>query len=451
MRFTRFLIKTFLAVAITAQFFLFTIEDARGQEPRPEPPKIIRKSGGVLQGSAVRRAEPAYPPLAKAAKVSGSVVVEVTVDEDGKVIAARAIAGHPLLKDSAVAAARNWKFTPTMLAGTPVKVIGTITFNYNLDEPSAQTDDTVGGVPSEIPSGVPGGVPGGILGGVPGGVPGVVSPRNRQQGRMTPSPAGLLVMLEQSGYRYSKVSEGIWEIDATGKNVKDFKIRVTMAEDLVLLIVKLADRKDLSVKNELLVKLLELNHHFDIARIALSDEMLYSRIDLHARIVDGAEFNYAVEQLAAATDEIYPALKPFIALMQTSPDTGAVPGAIRMASALPGPEPQPKARADAKADSEWLKLMGRNPAVDSKPVTLSYARPLYTEEARKNKVKGNVRVHILVGADGEVKDAVIIAGLPDGLDEEALAAAYKMKFKPAMKDGKPVDFWLRIDVGFHLQ
>ena len=115
-------------------------------------------------------------------------------------------------------------------------------------------------------------------------------------------------MLEQSGYRYSKVSEGIWEIEATGKNVKDFKIRVTMAEELVLLMVKLADRKDVSVKNELLVKLLELNHRFDMARIALSDEMLYSRIDLHARVVDGAEFNYAVEQLARATDEIYPEL-----------------------------------------------------------------------------------------------------------------------------------------------
>jgi hypothetical protein len=64
------------------------------QEPRredPQPPRIIRKSGGVLQGSATKRVEPAYPPLAKAAQVSGSVVVEVTADEQGKVISARAI------------------------------------------------------------------------------------------------------------------------------------------------------------------------------------------------------------------------------------------------------------------------------------------------------------------------------------------------------------------------
>jgi protein TonB len=60
------------------------------------------------------------------------VVVEVTVDEAGSVIAARAISGHPLLKDAAVAAARGWKFSPTMLTGVAVKVIGTITFNFNL-------------------------------------------------------------------------------------------------------------------------------------------------------------------------------------------------------------------------------------------------------------------------------------------------------------------------------
>jgi TonB family protein len=102
-------------------------------QDKPEPPKIIRKSGGVLQGSATKRVEPDYPPLAKAARVSGSVVVEVTIDEEGKVFAARAISGHPLLKDAAVAAAREWTFAQTMLTGVAVKVIGTITFNFNLD------------------------------------------------------------------------------------------------------------------------------------------------------------------------------------------------------------------------------------------------------------------------------------------------------------------------------
>jgi len=106
---------------------------ARQSQDREEAPKIIRKSGGVLQSSAVKRVEPSYSPLAKAARISGTVVVEVTLDEGGNVIAARAISGHPLLKDSAVSAAKAWEFKPTLLQGVAVKVIGTITFNFHID------------------------------------------------------------------------------------------------------------------------------------------------------------------------------------------------------------------------------------------------------------------------------------------------------------------------------
>lgn len=104
-------------------------------EPVPEKKeeiKTIRKSGGVFAGSAVKRSEPQYPPLAKAARISGSVVVEVTVDEAGNVIAVRDLSGHPLLRSAAMQAARQWKFSPTLLSGQPVKVVGTITFNFNL-------------------------------------------------------------------------------------------------------------------------------------------------------------------------------------------------------------------------------------------------------------------------------------------------------------------------------
>ena len=99
-----------------------------------ETPIVIRKSGGVLEGSALKRAKPSYPALAKAAQVSGVVVVEVTIGEDGLVLTAKALSGHPLLKDAAVSAARLWRFSPTLLGGKPVKVIGTLTFNFRSDD-----------------------------------------------------------------------------------------------------------------------------------------------------------------------------------------------------------------------------------------------------------------------------------------------------------------------------
>ncbi|HKS42742.1 MAG TPA: TonB family protein [Blastocatellia bacterium] len=88
--------------------------------------------GSVLQGHAVYRAKPEYPMAAKRAAISGSVIVEVTVDENGKVLEAKSLCGPNALVETAVKAAYDWKFSPTLLNGKPVKVKGTITFNFNL-------------------------------------------------------------------------------------------------------------------------------------------------------------------------------------------------------------------------------------------------------------------------------------------------------------------------------
>jgi TonB family protein len=87
-------------------------------------------SAGVLNGRAVSLPRPAYPPIARAARATGAVVVQVIVDEAGHVITAHAISGHPLLRAAAVEAAWQARFAPTMLSGQPVKVAGTITYNF---------------------------------------------------------------------------------------------------------------------------------------------------------------------------------------------------------------------------------------------------------------------------------------------------------------------------------
>ncbi|HEV2827262.1 MAG TPA: TonB family protein [Pyrinomonadaceae bacterium] len=87
-------------------------------------------SAGVLNGKALSLPKPPYPPLARAAKAGGMVVVQVTVDEQGNVISARAVSGHPLLQAAAVAAARAAKFSPTKLSGEPVKVSGVLTYTF---------------------------------------------------------------------------------------------------------------------------------------------------------------------------------------------------------------------------------------------------------------------------------------------------------------------------------
>lgn len=108
--------------------------EAGGEPPANPAPKPLMKpvSGGVLNGSAINLPSPSYPEVARRMRASGSVIVEVVIDENGKVISARAITGNTLLRDVAVQAAYRARFSPTKLSGQPVKVTGVINYNFNL-------------------------------------------------------------------------------------------------------------------------------------------------------------------------------------------------------------------------------------------------------------------------------------------------------------------------------
>jgi TonB family protein len=86
--------------------------------------------GGVLNGKAASLPNPEYPAIARAARASGTVTVEVIVDEDGNVAAAKAVSGHPLLQAAAVNAARQAKFTSTFVNGEPTRISGYLTYNF---------------------------------------------------------------------------------------------------------------------------------------------------------------------------------------------------------------------------------------------------------------------------------------------------------------------------------
>ena len=98
-----------------------------GVRPTAPPPPV----GGPA--NAVKRVQPSYPPIAKAAGAEGVVAVQIVVDEQGNVASARAVSGHPLLRDASVDAARQWVFKPTVVGGKPAKVSGVITFSFVLD------------------------------------------------------------------------------------------------------------------------------------------------------------------------------------------------------------------------------------------------------------------------------------------------------------------------------
>jgi protein TonB len=103
----------------------------------PPPPKPVKRApirvgGNVQESRLIRRVDPPYPEIAKRARVAGKVVLVVTVDEEGNVTEVTVQSAHPMLKDAAVNAVKQWKYSPTLLNGEPVPVVATVTVIFNL-------------------------------------------------------------------------------------------------------------------------------------------------------------------------------------------------------------------------------------------------------------------------------------------------------------------------------
>jgi TonB family protein len=106
------------------------------EPPPPAPeikkpvPQVVKKD--VINGLAIDLPKPPYPVLAKANHIQGTVNVQVLIDESGKVVAAHAVFGNAFLTTEAVRAAYRARFSPTKIGDQPVKVSGTITYNFVL-------------------------------------------------------------------------------------------------------------------------------------------------------------------------------------------------------------------------------------------------------------------------------------------------------------------------------
>ena len=111
------------------------VHDIGPAPPAPTlPPKKILYISRVLNGQATYLPKPIYSELAKRVRASGTVVVQVLIDEFGNVVSAQAVSGHPVLMPEAVRAARQAHFSATKLNDQPVKVSGTITYNFVLQQ-----------------------------------------------------------------------------------------------------------------------------------------------------------------------------------------------------------------------------------------------------------------------------------------------------------------------------
>jgi periplasmic protein TonB len=99
----------------------------------PAPDAVVRLTSKLTQGRVLRRVQPPYPVIAKQARIQGAVQVQIDISETGEVTNVTLLSGHPLLREAALQAARQWQFIPTELNGQRVRAIGLLTFNFTLN------------------------------------------------------------------------------------------------------------------------------------------------------------------------------------------------------------------------------------------------------------------------------------------------------------------------------
>src|SRR5437868_1382649 len=100
--------------------------------PKVAAPQRVRVSQGVSQGLLIRKVQPAYPPLARQARIQGSVVLQAEISKDGAIQNLQLISGHPMLAPAAIEAVKQWRYKPYYLNGEPVAVETQVQVNFTL-------------------------------------------------------------------------------------------------------------------------------------------------------------------------------------------------------------------------------------------------------------------------------------------------------------------------------
>ncbi|MFZ5929318.1 MAG: energy transducer TonB [Acidobacteriota bacterium] len=102
------------------------------QAAKPKEPIRVRRGGEVQEAMLVHRVLPAYPPLARQARIEGKVVFKAVISAEGLIQSLQLVSGHPLLVEAAREAVRQWRYRPTLLNGRPCEVDTVIEVNFTL-------------------------------------------------------------------------------------------------------------------------------------------------------------------------------------------------------------------------------------------------------------------------------------------------------------------------------
>ena len=120
-------------------------------------------------------------------------------------------------------------------------------------------------------------------------------------------------LLEISNYKFQKKADTVWSIDFSGKSLSSFKVILATQDDLLVTFVIIAHKKEIQMTPELMSKLLRFNHSLDRVKVGIDDDGdMFVRTDMTVRVLDNQEFKDNIEQVAAASNQVYAGIKQYL-------------------------------------------------------------------------------------------------------------------------------------------
>jgi len=282
-------------------------------------------------------------------------------------------------------------------------------------------------------------------------------PASSARAQTTTPGIDLEALIKQAGYKAIFFREGLWSISVSVPNKSTKKctvfLEINPSTKNLRVNATVGVHNHLEDNEELKKSVEDLKARFKPTEFSLTRYTMFAVIEEPVDKLDANGLVKAVEKAVSEADRAYPEVAM---LIKPEPAESLGPGYGGGMGAGSSNEPRgggigPREVPDPQSTSESSRARSPN-AVDTKPEMIGRMPiPSYTEEARKNKVEGTVFCRILIDETGKVIKVMITRGLPDGLDEQALTVVYQMKFKPAMKDGKPVRYSMPVNVNFYLR
>ena len=376
----RILVRSFLLLICCASLAL-------SQEAPPAPTELSPDS---VQALLIKKVPPVYPPLARQARIQGTVILKIVINKAGDVRDVQLFSGHPMLAPAAIDAVNQWKYQPYMQDGEAIEVTTNVRVNFAL-----------AGEPAPVPVGdTPGGVMGGVVGTVLGSRP-------------------RAILVSEGVYR---VSEGemrelrIEKIDPVYPPIA-IQERIQGPVVLDLRIIQTGDVEQVSLVS---------GHPMLVSPATEAVKQWkykpYMKEGIPVVVLTMVRLNFSLPEndtVGVVSEPPPPVLVKLTPTGETPTPLGGVPRRVRVSSGV------------------------------SQGLLVSKVAPEYPTDAREQHIQGTVVLHVNIDKGGNVYNVELISGHPL-LAPAAIDAVRHWKYRPYLLNGEPVEVDTQVQVNFVL-